>query len=93
MSKEVHGEGVASGSHTPSRIARPISPGLKASHGVSGSNSGIPMTSKLAQPSSSSGLSNGSAGMGGASKRNAGEWGRESGAWLNGLAYCVYIAE
>ena len=59
-----HGEGGggANSSATPhSRIARPISPGLKSTLSVAGGNSGIPTSSKLVSPSSSSSLSNGPA--------------------------------
>ena len=70
--KEGHGEGVASGTPPTSRIARPISPGLKATHGVSAGHSGILMTSKLAGPSGSSGLTNGTTAAAG--QRKIGGW-------------------
>lgn len=75
MNKESHGEGGASSNvPTPSRIARPVSPGLKTSYGVGGGASGIPTTSKLAAPSSSSGLTNGPATSAAAqARKNAGE--------------------
>ena len=66
MAKEGgHGEG--GGGAPASRIARPISPGLKSTLSVSspsssGGGSGIPTSSKLSSPSSSSSLTNGPAG-------------------------------
>ena len=76
MAKEGgHGEG---GGGIPSRIARPISPGLKSTLSVtSAGSSGIPTSSKLASPSSSSSLTNGPAASTGtaaaAARRGAGE--------------------
>ena len=70
-----HGEG---GGGAPSRIARPISPGLKSTLSVtSGGSSGIPTSSKLVSPSSSSSLTNGPAASTGtaaaAARKGAGE--------------------
>ena len=70
-----HGEG--GGGAPASRIARPISPGLKSTLSVSsspGGSSGIPTSSKLSSPSSSS-LTNGPAGgtAAAAARKGAGE--------------------
>ena len=65
-----HGEG--GGGAPASRIARPISPGLKSTLSISsssGGGSGIPTSSKLSSPSSSSSLTNGPAGTAAAAAR------------------------
>ncbi len=95
MAKEGHGEG---GGGAPSRIARPISPGLKSTLSVSsgGGSSGIPTSSKLASPSSSSSLSNGPAAVGGgggtaaaAARKGAGERERTMMSCIMCLSGCM----
>ena len=85
-----HGEG---GGGAPSRIARPISPGLKSTLSVtSGGSSGIPTSSKLVSPSSSSSLTNGPAASTGtaaaAARKGAGEL---SYLIVSQQVVCVYV--
>ena len=90
MTKDSHGEGGASSNAPPpSRIARPISPGLKSSYGVAGGTSGIPTTSKLAAPSSSSSLTNGPATAAAQARKNAGKSSLLSAP--TGSCVCVFV--